>query len=78
MVHGWNLDGEMVMELKGAGSCVFSMDAHPSQNSIVTGGHDFIIKQWNLDTQEITHSFEDPSGRVLTPSSSSLNSLDFS
>ena len=54
------------MKLKKAGPCVFSMDAHPSKDMIVSGSQDFVLKQWNIVEQKKTFEFNDPGGSAWT------------
>ena len=50
-ILGWDLEGEQVCSLgedNGVGKCVFSLCAHPSQDSILSGSNDLKIRVWDV------------------------------
>ena len=43
------INNEMIQKLKAHDGPIYSMDMHPSQNSIATAGGDACVKIWEFD-----------------------------
>ena len=50
---GWNLNGKKLCETVGAGDVVYAITCHPSQDKILSGSNDLIIREWSVTKTSI-------------------------
>ncbi|XP_063691864.1 uncharacterized protein LOC134824088 isoform X1 [Bolinopsis microptera] len=58
-VRGFDLGGEEVVKLTGAGRCCYAVASHPTEPTILSGSNDLVIREWNVDSQTLVRTITD-------------------
>jgi WD40 repeat protein len=58
-VRGFNLHGERVIQFTELGQCVYTVAAHPTEPTILSGSNDHVIREWNVDSKTMVRSITD-------------------